>query len=246
MVQTMKNLSATSRRLLAVLAAMLMLIGVMAGPLSGVMHTLAEDKPTVSIGEFTVAPGETFEVPIMVSNNPGIISLAFKLGYDASALELVGKADGDFGGTYSYSKPLDVNPYVINWMDPLAEDNITNNSALVTLTFKVKEDAPAGDYALTYDYKANNIFNYDEDIVEFTFVPGTVTVTGAGEETPCAHEYDDAFDADCNLCGETREVVALPDTPYVAIGSYAVKAGDTFEVPVMVGNNPGIISLALI
>ncbi len=36
--------------------------------------------------------------------------------------------------------------------------------------------------------------------------PGLMTFTLAPEEVPCEHAYDNACDADCNTCGEVREV----------------------------------------
>ncbi len=61
---------------------------------------------------------------------------------------------------------------------------------------------------------------------------------------PCEHEYDDEYDADCNLCGEIREV---PDKPIetdadLVVGNVTGSAGSTIKVPVTVVNNPGIQS----
>ena len=61
---------------------------------------------------------------------------------------------------------------------------------------------------------------------------------------PCEHEYDDEYDADCNLCGEIREV---PDKPIEYAGDIVVSTvegsvGDTVSVTVTLPNNPGIIS----
>ena len=61
---------------------------------------------------------------------------------------------------------------------------------------------------------------------------------------PCAHEYDDEYDADCNLCGERREV---PEKPIEYVGTIEVSSaqaevGGTVQVTVSVKNNPGIIS----
>ena len=62
---------------------------------------------------------------------------------------------------------------------------------------------------------------------------------------PCEHEYDDEYDADCNLCGEIREVPEKP-IEYVGtieIGTVEGSVGDTVQVPVTLPNNPGVVSV---
>ena len=64
------------------------------------------------------------------------------------------------------------------------------------------------------------------------------------EEEDCEHEYDDEYDADCNLCGAIREVPDKPietDSDFV-VGNVEGSAGDTVQVTVSAINNPGIIS----
>ena len=78
----------------------------------------------------------------------------------------------------------------------------------------------------------------------------THTCTACGDQqvdnrTPAlGHVYDDEYDANCNLCGEIREV---PDKPIEYAGAIEVStvegaAGETVKITVSLSNNPGIIS----
>ena len=236
-----------AKKFLAIALSTLLLVASMA---VAVLPTAASTTPTVSAGEYNVVQGEEFDVVINIENNPGIISMAFTVDYDATALKLVAKTAGeDFPeGDFSYSKNLTVKPYKVNWRDDLAEDNHQFTGTFITLTFQVLDDAANGDYPLTFAHKAGDIYDFDEELVtSFVFEDGMVHV-GASDPVPVGctekHTYDNEYDADCNACGATRTVNVLPATPYVAMGSYNVLPGEEFDVNVLVGNNPGIISMA--
>lgn len=141
--------------------------------------------------------GETVEVTVSTKNNPGIVSFKVDIGYDAKALELVSITGGAFASTAF--GPLTNNPIAVGWLNTI-EPNNTTNGVMATLTFKIKDDAPYGASAITVTHDAENVFDYDFNNVAFANVNGSVTVVSAD----CEHEYDNACDADCNLCGETR------------------------------------------
>ena len=120
-----------------------------------------------------VRAGETFTVTLNTKNNPGIVSLMVKVGYDADVLELVSAAGQDFAGT-SFG-PLTANPIAVNWYDTLNPNN-TTDGVVAVLTFKVKEDAAAGDTAITLSYNPNNVYDFDFENVTFATIDGIVTV----------------------------------------------------------------------
>ena len=53
----------------------------------------------------------------------------------------------------------------------------------MTLTFKILDDAPAGDASVTLK-NSGGIIDFDLNEVEFAFVSGTVTVVDAPAENP--------------------------------------------------------------
>ena len=140
---------------------------------------VAAANPTVSLPDLTAKPGDTISVPIRFKNNPGLISAKVKVGYDTTALELLGTDLGDFpDSSYSTGDPKK-SPYVVNFCNGLAKTNYTAE-LFATLRFRVKEDAKSGSYPLTLtcDFDGD-FFNSNWDTVYFTLDEGSVTIKGA-------------------------------------------------------------------
>ncbi|MBR5295973.1 MAG: leucine-rich repeat protein, partial [Clostridia bacterium] len=127
---------------------------------------------------------------------PGIVSLMVEIGYDARALELVNIEGGIFSGTAF--GPLTKNPIAVNWFDTIKPNN-TSNGVVATLTFKIKEDAPLGETAVTLSYDEENVYDFDFENVYFDTVDSVVMIE-------CGHTYDNDSDTTCNNCGAVREV----------------------------------------
>ncbi|MBQ7088730.1 MAG: hypothetical protein IJN04_03715, partial [Clostridia bacterium] len=184
----------------------------------------AAEEPTIVVSDVEGKAGDTVSVTVSMKNNPGIISARLKVGYDANALELVEVANGDFAAAgYSYSE-ADVNPFVINWC--LATLKVDDTSELLaTLTFKIKDDATAGEYPLALTIvDPEDFYNVAWDTVEFALDDGSVTVTADEPIVPDEPVYTD---------------------PTIVVSNVNGAAGDTVNVTVSVKNNPGIISARL-
>ena len=74
--------------------------------------------------------------------------------------------------------PTNKDPFTILWSDSIHGNNSTNG-ILAELTFKVKDDAPEGNYPITVSYDKEEIFDENFKNVEFTTVNGSVTVSSA-------------------------------------------------------------------
>ncbi len=175
------------KKLLAVLLSVMMLV-------SGFALTVSADiiyndavldwdafMGTFSVGDAYEAVGETFTVPVSISNNPGIVSLKLAVNYDADSLQLVDVAAGDFGTAEGEEPtslsfgPVENNPFIINWMDALATENNTNDGVLAYLTFEVLEGAAAAS-EISISYNPNDVFDADLNNVEFLCTVGTFTL----------------------------------------------------------------------
>jgi hypothetical protein len=183
----------------------------------------AADEPTIVVSDVEGKAGDTVSVTISLKNNPGIISARLKVGYDANALELIEAADGDFAAAgYSYSEQ-GVNPYVVNWCLGNLKVNDTSE-LLATLTFKIKDDAAAGEYPLSLIIAdPDDFYNVDWDTVEFGLDAGSITVV---EDAPVPEE-------------------PVYTEPTIVVSNGEGEAGDTVNVTVSLKNNPGIISARL-
>ena len=101
-------------------------------------------------------------------------------------------------------------------LTPLAWDLITILPE--TLTFKVLDNAAAGDASVAVTYNTGDISNYNEDDVNFTLVAGKVTVKASGSQT-------------------TQGTIS--------VSSAQANAGDNVTLDVSISNNPGINTFSL-
>lgn len=161
-------------------------------PAGTVNWTLGFTEKAVSTGKITVSDaeaeiGKEFTVTIDISENPGIIAAKLLLNYDVDVLELVKVEAGDFANgsieldgvvlpNYNFSENITDYPYVINWVDALATENITTNGTFVTLTFKVKDDATVGTTDVSVTFAEEDIFDVELNNVAFEATAGTVTI----------------------------------------------------------------------
>ena len=132
--------------------------------------------PTIKVESCEVMAGETFTVEVMIENNLGFCYLELKPIF-ASELTLVKVENGNLISDFTKG-----NQYI--WV---ADEDITADGLLLTLTFSVAEDLAEGDYAI--DFTVNLCGNYNEENVPITVQSGTITVvdfvygdaTGDGE-----------------------------------------------------------------
>ena len=139
----------------------------------------------VTIDDVDAVAGEEFTVTIDISENPGIIGATFAVNYDADVLELVSATAGNFANeseekdgavlaNYNFG-PTENSPFIITWVDALAEENVDTNGVFVTLTFKVKANAAEGSTEISVT--AEEIFDKDFNDVEFTVDSAIVNIT---------------------------------------------------------------------
>ena len=96
-------------------------------------------------GNLAVTPGETVDVAIIVTNNPGVCYTTVLVTYDADALECV---DQEFtsGDLYTVKLVQSIAGRTVIITDINSSKDVAATGTLVTLTFKVK-DTFAGDKA---------------------------------------------------------------------------------------------------
>ena len=132
-----------------------------------------EDKQSahaiIEANKTKLAPGEEFTLTIFIKNNPGIYSFAFHLPIDTNAFEFVsadktGSVLSSFGiCAYDESTAS----YKFNGLSTSPFNNITADGKIVTVTLKVKNNAPFGNYTFLIDIDHKNVINVDSDIVKF-------------------------------------------------------------------------------
>ena len=176
------------KKILAVLLSVLMLV-------SGFCLTVSADNQfndeelewghmmgKLSFGavEGKLYTGSQFTVPVLIENNPGIISIKVAVHYDPAVLELVEAEGVDFaagenGNGLSFG-PTEKAPFYINWVDALATTDNKTNGVLANLTFKVKSRPESGSAALSLTFDADDIFSTEFQPIEFTATGSDVTI----------------------------------------------------------------------
>lgn len=133
---------------------------------------------TLSIGEYSAESGDTIDVEVILSNNPGITALSFDVEYDADRLELVKAEDVKILGTSTalFGNDTTANPYRLCW-DDLSTENNMGNGTVAILTFKVKDYAPSGIASVGLILNQGSTFNVDMEDVAFTTESGGINVT---------------------------------------------------------------------
>lgn len=154
--------------------------------------TVGSEKPTFSVSSAKAKPGDTVKLTVDMSNNPGIASVVLDVSYNNKYLSLTSKPVFSELFTENLdSEDLSIVPFTLFSYDALKD--ITESGALATLTFKVAEDAPSGDYIVALSYDEENVFDVDFNNVSFETVAGKITVEGdvppvSAEDAPAVYE----------------------------------------------------------
>ena len=108
-----------------------------------------------------------FSVDVMVEENSGVSAMLLTLSYDTAAMTLTGL---DYGTAFSSLEPIHtgtdtpegygISPFQISY---LGEENDTSTGRMMTLHFRVKDDAPDGTYTITFSYERDRDVAYLQD-----------------------------------------------------------------------------------
>ena len=129
----------------------------------------AEGTPSFVVSSAEAAPGEEVQVTVSLQNNPVVALVNLDVVYDENVLEWTAVEKGVYTDGMWDAKP----GVAVTWM---SFDRHEEDGVFCTLTFKVKEDAPAGDTAVTVQYAESDVADESGNPVSFEIVPGKVTV----------------------------------------------------------------------
>ena len=217
-----------------------MLSCVLAGllALQGTHHiVLAANSGHIQVGSASVKAGETFELPVILEKNPGVVALSLNLNYDADDLELIGVEDGKLLGTSTFfsGNILTKIPYTMNW-DDISTDNNTGTGTLATLSFRAKEDA-SGETEISVSVNQKSTFNFDFEEVLFTTENGTIQID---DSEPITTTTGQAVTTSI-----TETTPAMPEEAAILVDTVTASKGSNIVVPIRIQNNPGLAALSL-
>ncbi len=126
-------------------------------------------SPTIGISSAEAQPGDSVDLTVSITGNPGITSIDFSVQYDAKQFELTAKKNGKLLGGTMNSQTLDKVPYYCGWINSLQKENCKDDGVLITLTFKVKDGAVNGKQEISFTQ--SSVTGYDADIKAVSFTP---------------------------------------------------------------------------
>ena len=148
--------------------------------------TVIPNPAAITVSNAKGDAGETVDVVLSISDNTGITAMQLNVDYDNEYLTLKSVTNGEIFDDEAVQydvEHLSEKPYVLTWGADIAEENITSNGTLVTLSFEISENAPNGKLPITVTYDNNDaaIYNIDNETVDFVVNNGSVNVYDIGD-----------------------------------------------------------------
>ena len=189
------------------------------------------NAPQIAISDRTAAPGSSIQVPVLLKNNPGLVSFRFKVFYDASKLELTGVDNAD----YTLVAVQNLNsPVVFNFTDATGGDRTDTGAGV--LNFQVKDGA-SGEAAFSVVIDdPDDFYNTSEETVGITASVGVVSiVSDLGVSTSIGsvqRNADNAVTANVSCSDRTATVfcaVYNSAGKMIAVESKQVTESDSYD-----------------
>ena len=162
------------RKIISIFLVVLML----ASMLPTTVFAATAPKVTAASVEKEMIAGQTVDVDITLSDNPGITGGTVKIEFEKAKLKLTSVKNTDQTITstyYGYSvMPITSGSYTLGWDGDLMSADLTGNGVIATLTFEVLDTATVGDSTITVSNV--DFVNAAADSVAGTGVNGKVTL----------------------------------------------------------------------
>lgn len=133
------------------------------------------NEMSINVTSASGCPGESVQVDVELSNNPGISSLKFNVNYDEENLTLKTVTFAEGYGSYVTAPEPYKNPQTISLISPLQV--INTNGLLATLTFEISQNAGdniTSNISITYD--EDDVFDGDYNNVALNITNGCINI----------------------------------------------------------------------
>ena len=171
------------KRFLSLAMVCLLLCGLLPG------FAYADDPAVgaIALSNASGNAGDTVTVDVTIQSNPGVMAMKLMPQFDTAVLELQGtEADTESGWTLGADGQVLYDTY----------PDSTFTGKVVTYTFKILADAQPGETQVNLEVKAAN---YDENLVEFTVTPATVTIEGESGKVDFPFNHSASFGNNLSL-----------------------------------------------
>lgn len=159
------------RKIISLLLVILLFAALAAVPAA------AEGMPTICAdGSAEAERGDQVTITISLKNNPGICAFSLSVVYDDTRLALLSLDHAKINGNELWT----VNGANATWV---SFEDTTFDGVILTAKFKVLDNAPAGEAAVSVSFAKGDIGNFAEEEVDFSVSAAAVTVVGADAES---------------------------------------------------------------
>lgn len=134
----------------------------------------SDSNPVITVSSVTTSAGEAFNVPVLISANPGIAGAAMEVvvpeGYTLDSIT---------AGNIFSKGTFEINGNVFTWYN---SDPITEDGEIAILNLKAGIEAQTAEISVRIkDNKTSNLSNEEGKGIPSEFIPGTITIAGACE-----------------------------------------------------------------
>lgn len=162
-------------RIFIILIAAVVLIGSMPTvAFAAATSSVYNDVMGLSVSSTTGMPGETVQVTVNISNNPGLASLKFDVQYDSVLTLTAIEFNSAFGNMVTAPEPYQ-SPQPITMISPLSD--ISENGVFATLSFEIADSALDGYSAgINIVFDPADVFDGDENRIDLNITNGKIQV----------------------------------------------------------------------
>ncbi|RIX52081.1 hypothetical protein D3P08_13970 [Paenibacillus nanensis] len=197
---------------------------------------------TVTLGTASGAAGTTVQVPVSISNLDGSIhAYGVRIQYPHPSLELV-DIEGDLRALTQddWHDEQAAGELAVAWVDESLTAPIAENGTLFTVTFRIKENTPAGPLSIQVDDESDSLEFVDADIGNiYAEAPGGGTVLVTAEPDVSIRLADVQGGP-----GQTVKVPVAFAAPLQAISAYGIEIAYPTEIVEVVGVESGATTVS--
>lgn len=205
--------------------------------LFGTAVSAESSQGVITVSTVKAATGSSVIINLDMSNNPGIMAMTISITYDSEALTYERYYDGYLNDILIEDHP-DKNLLRLVSCERM---NRKNNDTIVSLQFKVNDNASFDKHTISIDYKSGDFCNWMLERLNPQIIPGGVEVEFNGKN--CSHsEYGEwevaanptcrspgAMQRFCLKCG-TAEIKEIPSAGHVFSEEWIVDRPATAEL----------------
>lgn len=162
----------------------------------------SESIPAIAIeaGKVTAEAGEEVEIPLTLSDNPGLLGATVSVSYDdRMTLTNVLKGEAFTGLTMTKPGDFSANPVRVVW---IGIEPDSSNGVIAKLVFTAPEEP--GTYPVVLTYEAGDIIDADLEEADVNMVNGSVTVESTIDENEQVKQLIESIE---NMDPEDRKSV---------------------------------------